>query len=138
MLLSCRAWDHVGSQDKIRKRAEGLKLKSKSYFIWACIPQRHTSNLRKLLDLLPKVLKTYNNNCSYSQISNDIQTALHREHYAPNVDVVCRPHLRPLRSTAAFSSYGNWIRAHLSQGFVCSAANRLTTKCCTCQAKEHM
>ena len=31
--LLSRAWDHVGSQDKIRKRAEGFKLKSKSYFI---------------------------------------------------------------------------------------------------------
>ena len=33
VLLLNRAWDHVGSQDKIRKRAEGLILKSKSYFI---------------------------------------------------------------------------------------------------------
>ena len=46
VLLLSRAWDHVGSRDKIRKRAEGLKLKSKSYFIWARIPQRHASNLR--------------------------------------------------------------------------------------------
>ena len=33
VLLLGRAWDHVGSQDRIRERAEGLKLKSKSYFI---------------------------------------------------------------------------------------------------------
>ena len=32
-ILLSQAWDHVGSQDKIRKRTEGLKLKSKSYFI---------------------------------------------------------------------------------------------------------
>ena len=46
VLLLSRAWDHVGFQDRTRKRAEGLKLKSKSYFIWARIPQRHASNLR--------------------------------------------------------------------------------------------
>ena len=63
-----RAWDHVGSQDKIRKRAEGLKLKSKSYFIRARIPQRHASNLRNLQGLSPEVLKSYNGNCPYSLV----------------------------------------------------------------------
>ena len=32
-ILLSRAWDHVGSQDKVRKRAEGLELKSSSYFL---------------------------------------------------------------------------------------------------------
>ena len=55
----------VGSQDEIRKHAEGLKLKSKSYFIWARIPQRHASNLRNLQGLNPEVLESYNGNCPY-------------------------------------------------------------------------
>ena len=66
VLLLSRAWDHVGSQDKIRKRAEGLKLKSKYNFIWARIPQRHASNLRNLQGLSPEVLESYDGNCPYS------------------------------------------------------------------------
>ena len=67
VLLLSRAWDHVGSQDKIRKRAEGLKLKSKFYFIWARIPQQHASNLRNLQGLNREVLESYNGNCPYSK-----------------------------------------------------------------------
>ena len=61
-ILLSRAWDHVGSQDKIRKRAEGHNLKSKSYFTRARIPQRHASNSRNLQGLNPEVLKSYNGN----------------------------------------------------------------------------
>ena len=50
-----------------RKRAEGLKLKSKSYFIWARIPQRHASNLRNLQGLNPEVLESYNGYWPYYQ-----------------------------------------------------------------------
>ena len=39
-ILLSRAWNHAGSQDKIRKRADGLKLKSKSYM------GAHTSTTR--------------------------------------------------------------------------------------------
>ena len=53
-----RAWDYVGSQDKIRKRAEGLNFKSEAYFIRARIPQRHASNLRNLQGRNPEVLES--------------------------------------------------------------------------------
>ena len=65
VLLLSLAWDHVGSQDKMRKHAERLKLKSKSYFIWARKPQRHASSLRNLQGLNPEVLEYYNGNCPY-------------------------------------------------------------------------
>ena len=58
VVLLSRAWGHVGSQDKIRKRAEGLNLNSESYFIRARIPERHASNLRNLQDLNPEVLES--------------------------------------------------------------------------------
>ena len=53
-ILLSRAWDHVGPQKKIRKRAEGLNLRSESYLILARIPKRHASNLRNLQGLNPK------------------------------------------------------------------------------------
>ena len=62
VLLLSRAWVHVGSQNEIRKRAEGLELKSKSYFIWARIPQRHASNLRNVQGPNPELLESYNGN----------------------------------------------------------------------------
>ena len=62
VVLLSRAWDHIGSQDKMIKRAEGLNLKSESYSIRARIPQRHASNLRNLQGLNPEVLESYNGN----------------------------------------------------------------------------
>ena len=61
-ILLSRAWDHPKIK-YVRKRAEGLKLKSKSYFIRTRIPQQHASNLRNLQGLNPEVLKSYNGNC---------------------------------------------------------------------------
>ena len=63
VILLSRAWDHVGSQNKIRKRGEGLNLKSEYYFIRARIPERHASNLRNLQGLNPEILESYNGIC---------------------------------------------------------------------------
>ena len=65
VLLLSRAWDHVASQDKIKKRAEGLESKSKCYVIWARVPQRRASSLRNLHGLNPEVLESYNGNCPF-------------------------------------------------------------------------
>ena len=54
-ILLSRAWDHVGSQKKVRKQSEGLNLESESYFIRARIPQRHASDLRNLQGLSPEL-----------------------------------------------------------------------------------
>ena len=66
-ILLSRAWDHVGSQTKIRKGFEGLNLESESYFIRPRIPQRHASDLRNFQGLNPEVLESYNINCPYSR-----------------------------------------------------------------------
>ena len=65
VLLLSRAWDHVGPLGKIRKRAEGLKLKTESYFIRARIPQRHASDLRNLQGLNPELPQSYIGNWPY-------------------------------------------------------------------------
>ena len=83
VLLLSRAWDHVGSQDKIRKRAEGLKMKSKSYFIWARIPQRHASNLRNLQGLNPEILESYNGNWPYVRWAGALSKPVDPTHGIP-------------------------------------------------------
>ena len=65
VIILSRAWDRVGSQDEIRKRAEGFDLKSKSCFIRARIPQRHAPDLRNLQGLNPELPKSYIGNCPY-------------------------------------------------------------------------
>ena len=58
--------------EKIRKRAEGLNLKSESYFIRARIPQRHESDLRNLQGLNLELTHSYIGNWPYNTKEDDV------------------------------------------------------------------